>query len=307
VVLDADVVHLHWVAGFLNYPSFFRKLRGKHIVWTLHDMNPFMGIFHYGGDQMRNPQLSQLDLQSLHIKTKALTGIEYLCINALSKWIGDEAIKNAAFGRFAINSIPNGIDLGLFRPVERRVARQKLGQDTEGLVLLCVSENLDNYRKGIDLLLEALELLKSNISIRLISVGRGVLQPPEKIDYTAFGPISDEEKLALIYASADAFVTTAREDNLPNVMLEALACGTPVIGFPVGGQKDYIVPFETGVLAKEVTAKSFCMAIEEFLSSRNRFDPDKIAAFAKLHFDRGKYINDHLALYNKMLNRYKKL
>ncbi|MDH5382534.1 MAG: glycosyltransferase, partial [Cyclobacteriaceae bacterium] len=60
-IISADIIHLHWVAGFIDYLSFFRSIN-KPVVWTFHDMNPFLGGVHYTGDLLnQTPELAKLE------------------------------------------------------------------------------------------------------------------------------------------------------------------------------------------------------------------------------------------------------
>ncbi|MFD1256169.1 glycosyltransferase [Mucilaginibacter terrae] len=299
-VLDADIVHLHWVAGFVNYPTFFKSLKNKIIVWTLHDMNPFMGIFHYQGDESRNPGLHQLNKRALKIKSVALNNSKVHVV-ALSNWIAAEAQKNKVFGRFTYTSIPNGVNLNVFKPVNKGVAKQHLNIPANEHTLLFISENIDNYRKGIDILIEALALVKSSKPLRVISVGHGNLQLPEHINYTPMGAIFDEAELARIYAASDMFVIPSREDNLPNVMVEAFACGTPVVGFAIGGLKQYVIPFKTGILANNITTTDFARAIETCLENLTGFDQAYISDFARQNFDDELQASSHVNFYKQLL------
>ena len=94
------------------------------------------------------------------------------------------------------------------------------------------------------------------------------------IDIRKVGPINDNRKLVDYFSLADAFIIPSREDNLPNVMLESLACGTPVIGFPVGGIKEHVINFKTGLLADNISSESLAEAIEKFCKNQERFNSD---------------------------------
>jgi glycosyltransferase involved in cell wall biosynthesis len=301
-ILDADIIHLHWVSGFVNYLTFFKKLKHKKIVWTLHDMNPFMGIFHYKGDQLRNPGLKKIDQKAIEIKSAAFKNID-LQIVVLSNWMLEEAITNPVFKGFNYTNIPNGVDCNIFKPVDRKLAREKLNIPEEDCVILVVSERVDNYRKGIDILLEALSSVQSKIPVRIISVGKGELNlSGTNTNYTALGPIYNEKELANVYTASNLFVIPSREDNLPNVMLEAFACGIPVLGFPIGGVKQYVIPFQTGLLAEDISATALNNALEQFLLNRDRFSSLLISEYAQNKFNNNLLADNHLRFYKSLLN-----
>jgi glycosyltransferase involved in cell wall biosynthesis len=300
-VQNADIIHLHWVADFLNYPTFFKKLIAKKIVWTLHDMNPFMGVFHYKGDEERNAAYAKINNKALQIKASSLKK-GTVNIVALSNWIALEAKKNPVFNKFNFNNIPNGINCNVFFSGNKMAARKQLNIPTNELIILFVSESIANYRKGIDLLLEALPMVKSNTPIRILSVGKGNLVLPANVNYTPLGQISNENELAQIYNCADFFIIPSREDNLPNVMLEALACGVPVVGFPIGGVKQYIIDLKTGLLANEVTAAALAQAIERYTSNAQSFDQTSISEFAMNNFNEKLQVDRHINFYKQLLN-----
>jgi len=302
VVLDADIIHLHWVSGFINYPTFFKKLKHKKIIWTLHDMNPFMGIFHYKGDQIINSAFNKLDQKALQIKSATLKNTN-LQIIVLSNWMQKEAIMNPVFNKFNYTNIPNGVDCNIFKPLDKNVARKKINIPENEYVILVVAEKVDNYRKGIDILVEALSSIKSKSIVRVLSVGKGELQLTAKnVNYNALGPIYNEKELANIYAAANLFVIASREDNLPNVMLEAFACGIPVLGFPVGGVKQYVIPFVTGLLADDISAVALSKSLEQFLVNPDEFSSMKISEYAQKKFSSNLLTDNHLRFYKSLLN-----
>ena len=301
-VLDADIIHLHWVSGFVNYPTFFKKLKNKKIVWTLHDMNPFMGIFHYKGDQFRNPGLKKIDDKAIAIKSTAFKDIN-LEIVVLSNWMQQEAIMNPVFKVFNYTNIPNGVDCSVFKPADRKLARKTIDIPEDDCVILVVSERVDNYRKGIDILLEALSSVESKAPVRIISVGKGELNlSGTNINYTALGPIYNEKELANVYVASNLFVIPSREDNLPNVMLEAFATGIPVLGFPIGGVKQYVIPFETGLLAQDISATALNNALEQFLLNKDKFSSQLISEYAQKKFNNNLLSDNHLRFYKSLLN-----
>lgn len=261
----ADVYNPHWVAGFLDYGRFFRRLpAGTPFVWTLHDMNPFTGGCHYdlGCGRFRDgcgacPQLGSRDPADLsaqvhHRKAAALAHLRPATtrIVAPSAWLAREAADSALFARFRVDIIPNGLDTDVFRPQPRACARDELGLPAGGRVVLFGADSVANHRKGFDLLLEALDGLGAEREVTLAALGGGTVQVPAAAGpVVPLGRIGDARLLALAYAAADLFVLPTRADNLPNVVLEAMACGTPVVGFDVGGVPDMVRPGETGLLA----------------------------------------------------------
>jgi len=250
------------------------------MVWTLHDMNPFTGGCHY--DEQcgrfraqcgRCPQLgsgddADLSRQIWQRKQSALERIEprRLRIVALCQWMAKAVESSSLLGRFPVSIIPNGLDTEIFAPRERAEARAQLGLPAQGRLLLFVAESLRNKWKGFAHLLEALRGLKPTDNIGLMSIGRGRLETPPDLPHHHLGEIHDDRLLAAAYSAADLFVIPSVQENLPNTVMESLACGTPVAGFDVGGIPDMVRPGLTGALAPVGDSASLRKAITNLLS-----------------------------------------
>jgi len=274
-----DVVHLHWVRKFIDLSAFLATNRAP-MVWTLHDMNPFTGGCHY--DEQcgrfrercgRCPQLgsnddADLSRQIWQRKQSALERIDprRLRIAALCRWMAKAVESSSLLGRFAVSIIPNGLDTEVFAPRERSEARAQLGLPAQGRLLLFVAESLRNKWKGFAHLLEALRGLKPTDNIALASIGRGRPETPSGLPHFHLGEIHDDRLLAAAYSAADLFVIPSVQENLPNTVMESLACGTPVAGFDVGGIPDMVRPGLTGALAPMGDAAALQKVITNLLS-----------------------------------------
>ena len=260
-----DILHFHWIAGFLDIPADSNFLRGKKIVWTLHDMNPFTGGCHYADGCEgflkqcgQCPQLGSNDKNDLSWRTWKRREYAYrnldITVVAPSRWLAAEARKSTLLGRFPVHCIPNGLPLDVFRPYPKDELRKTLGISSEGKTLLFSADNVLNRRKGLTYLLEALYKIHhapEAQDLTLILLGKGG-EAVKNLNYPvkALGSLTSPSALAAAYAAADAVVLPTLEDNLPNVLLEALACGTPAVAFNVGGIPDILDHMETGYLAK---------------------------------------------------------
>jgi glycosyltransferase involved in cell wall biosynthesis len=281
-----DVYHLHWVAEFLNYRSFFRWLPSDiPVVWTLHDMNPFTGGCHYtaGCDKFVGncgvcPALgstSKADLSTAIFRRKqsaySRVNPELMRIVTPSVWLAREASRSALFRKFQVSTIPYGLDTETFRPQRRFIAREAFGVPQQLKVIMFAAQSLHDHRKGMDLLLAALDGLDDHQQIGLISMGKGPLLPEQaRFQYFPFGELTTERLMSLAYSAADLFILPTREDNLPNVVLEALACGTPVIAFDVGGLPDIVRPGVTGLLVPPENVRALREAIGALVTDDER-------------------------------------
>lgn len=304
-----DIINLHWVAGMLDYYSFFRK-NTKPVVWTLHDMSPLLGGEHYaewyseineaGEPGIRIYSKDELDLEYklASFKRKILSNNPLLHFVCPSKWLFEEVVKSGICDSSRIFHIPYGINTEVFRPIDAENYRHSLGIEPEWKVVLFVADSLNNRRKGIVYLLRALQGIETEIT--LISVGSGEIEHemPDNIKYISLGRIEDESLMAKIYSAANLFVIPSLMDNLPNTVIESLCCGTPVVGFPVGGIND-MVNNTNGILAGNISVNALKTAIRMALDRDGFFDRKRIAADAH-----GKYnLNIQAEQYLKLFQR----
>jgi len=283
-----DVVNLHWIAGFLDYEMFFPQVtRSKPIVWTLHDMNAFTGGCHYddGCERFKNscgacPQLGspvERDLSRAvwERKHRVLAGVKSGALHVVtpSRWLAEEAMRSSLFGGLPTIVIPYGIDVRAFAPRDKALARDVLGIPQEARVVLFLAEFVDNRRKGFPLLLEALPSCAKNVDrLLLVSLGSSPPKVETGASWMHLGSISDDRFVSLVYSAADVFVLPSLQDNLPNTVLEAMACGVPVVSFDAGGTIDLVRPGITGYLAPAFRVPAFASAITELLNSPAKRD-----------------------------------
>lgn len=258
-----DILNLHWISGFLDSGSMFRRVPGRtRLVWTLHDMNAFTGGCHYdaGCGRHRNscgacPQLGTTQERDLsrHIWNRRHSAYSRLAPSQLrlvapSRWMAGEIQQSALLGRFPVAVIPNGVDLDAFAPRNRAFARNALGLPQEAKVLLFAAHTIDERRKGFSVLIEALAGLREEKNLHLVAVGGYSVLPHLGIPYHPLGYISNERLLSVVYSAADLCLVPTLQDNLPNIIIESMACGTPVVGFNVGGMPDVVSDGRTGLL-----------------------------------------------------------
>lgn len=295
-IASADVIHLHWVAGMLDYHVLPQQFSGKPIVWTLHDMNPFTGGCHYAGACLNFkdscgacPQLNSTrtpDLSSYIWDTKksAYSGLD-ISIVAPSNWLACQASVSSLFREFPVSVIPNSVPTDIFKPCNREMSRLKHNIPLDAKVVLFGADDPMNRRKGFAYLMAALRenLIKlSGHSVVLAVFGRLEFDLQSVSDFPVYvaGLLESEEKLAELYGLADLFVLPSLEDNLPNTVLESMSCSTPVVAFDVGGISDMIIHKETGFLAKPASVGSLAEGILWGLSA---CDDDNVRRRCRQH------------------------
>lgn len=281
-----DIVNLHWTGHGLLQIESLAKFESP-LVWTLHDMWAFTGGCHYTGSCTRYtqqcgacPQLNSSRDKDLSRwiwkrKQKAWKSLN-LTIVTPSHWLADCARKSSLLQDQRIEVIPNGIDVQIYKPLEKTVARHALNlpQDRQ-LILFGAMLGTRDRRKGFHLLKKALNKLSRSTwhdRIALVTFGNAPAQAIAELGFTvhALGYLHDEPALALAYSAADVFVAPSLEDNLPNTILEASACGTPSIGFDIGGMRDLIEPHQTGYLCRPFETDDLMQGIIWVLEDSDR-------------------------------------
>jgi glycosyltransferase involved in cell wall biosynthesis len=275
-----DVVHLHWIARFVDYQAFFAAVpQHTPVVWTLHDMNPFTGGCHYDdgcGRYMHRcglcPQLGSSDAADLsqHIwqrKREIFAQIApgRLHIVATSHWMAATVQHSVLLGSCPVMVIPLGLDVDDFAPRSRGLARDVLGIPQDARVILFAAESLDNRRKGFVLLTKALAGLGDLPNLFLLSLGRGNSAIAAPFPHLHLRHIDNDRLLSLVYSAADIFVCPSLQEAFGQTALEALACGTPVVGFAVGGIPDIVHHGVTGLLVPPQDVVALRTAIIDLL------------------------------------------
>lgn len=300
ILQSADIINLHWVGSYLNYPRFFKNIN-KPIVWTLHDMNPFLGIAHFHGDKIYNAKNEKIEERVRKIKTSAITKNSNLTIVSLCKWMDEKASQSEAFKNRRHEIIYNSIDISLFKQYDKLSARKLLGIPAEANVFMFCCQYLTVARKGLNILVEAINKLDANVNNVFITVGGDFGEAVDK-HFLHFGTVRDERLMAMLYSASDAFLLPSLEDNLPNTMLESLCCGTPVISFSNGGMKDIIRTGINGMLLESSDSDSLAAAIDYFILNKTQFNNNTISQNSRMLFSPAHQADEYLSLYNNLLN-----
>ena len=265
---DADIVQLYNThGGYFSHSVLGVASRQKPIVWRLSDMWSFTGHCCYAYDCERwktgcgscplladEPALRTDRTAQLWRIKRRLYERANIHLVVPSRWIAGLAAQSPLVGHWPRHVIPNGVDLNVFRPIGREAAREVFGLRQDEPVVLFSSVETKAYRKGGAVLVEALNRLRDRTKkpFRLLVVGHDAREweTMVSVPVTAVETIKDDQLLAVMYSAADVFVHPALADNLPNGVLESLACGTPVVAFDVGGVSDAVRPLDTGYLAR---------------------------------------------------------
>ena len=319
---EADLIHLHWINQGMLSLKVIRKIlaSGKPVVWTMHDMWPCTGICHHartctafhsecGACPMIYSQ-KRKDLSTRIFRQKqrlyASGGIHFV---TCSHWLEGMAKQSALLANQPVSVIPNPISTTLFHPIKQTEARQKLALPTEGKLILFGSVKLTDKRKGIDYMVEACRLLakqhpalKEQLALVAVGMHAAELQPLVPFKVHNMGYVREEHQLAEIYNAADLYVIPSLDENLPNTIMEAMACGTPCVGFPTGGIPEMIDHLKNGYLTKEHSAEQLAEGIYTLLTTP-AYESLSHEAVAKVNacYSERSVANQYGQLYAKLL------
>lgn len=316
LVQEADVIHLHWVNhGLLSLKGIGRLLHlQKPVVWTMHDLWEATGICHYPGECTRfmedcgccplleSNRSHDLSARVMRRKQEVMKNTNTNFVGC-SKWLADQAKQSAlALGnRYSV--VPNPIDTELFSPGDKVAVRRRLGLPLDKQLVLFGAVNAADKRKGLDYLIEASQLLKGEADwMELVMCGQLKAAPSEPFGLKVheMGYVSDSAKMADLYRAADLFVIPSLEENLPNMIMEAMACGTPCVGFKIGGIPEMITPGVTGYLAEYRSADDLAKGIREVLMMPEAGKAARL--FVEEHYAPEVVANAYIKLYKEGLN-----
>jgi len=317
---DADLVHLHWINGGGLSVDDLKHIH-KPIVWTLHDMWGFTGGCHYDAGcngflsgcgrcpMLKSDNPADLSALGAEQKASAYALSENLTIVGLSRWMVDSAAKSFAMRGLAIKQLPNPIDVDVFRPEDRLLARARLGisLDTRLIAFGAVAAIGDD-RKGFRQLIAALRLLnqQGHSNIELAIFGGSSSQHSLETHYKAhyFGHVSCDEQLRDVYSAADVMVVPSLQEAFGQTATEAMACGTPVVAFSATGLIDIVDHKRNGYLARPFSASSLAEGITWVLDAehsdqlRNQARSKAVSQFAN-----ERVALDYLALYKSCVSQ----
>ena len=278
---EADVIHLHWInQGMLSLNGICKILRsGKPVVWTMHDIWPATGICHltlgchYFVNRCANCKYlpgggGSNDLASrIWQKKQQMQVDENIYYVACSRWLESEAKTSALLKGQKITSIPNPIDTHIYKKGNKEEARQRLGLPLDKKLILFASQRVTNENKGMSYLVEACKSLGGQYEVMIL--GGHAEEVVEQLPMKAYplGYVNEEQRIVDVYNAADVFVLPSLSENLPNTIMEAMACGVPCVAFKVGGIPEEIDHLKNGYVAAyrdaEDLAKGIAWVLEE--------------------------------------------
>ncbi len=283
---EADIIHLHWInQGMLSLKQIRKILEtGKPVVWTMHDIWPATAICHLTLECRRfetqcqqcrllpgNGSVNDLAFRIWRRKQRMFEGKRVSFVTC-SQWLAGEARRSALLRGQKVLSIPNPIDTHLYHPGDKKKARQQLGLPLEGRIILFASQRVTNINKGVNFFIDACRMMverhpecKETTSVALLGGHAEEVESRLPFKTIPLGYVSDERQIVLVYQAVDVFVLPSLSENLPNTIMEAMACGVPSVGFQIGGIPEIIDHQENGYVAKYKDAEDLAKGIRYVL------------------------------------------
>lgn len=327
-VWQPDVIHLHNLhggRGIIPLAILPHAAKTAPIVWTLHDMWLTTGHCAYslGCERWRVgcgdcPDLS-LYPHLLRDKTRAIVAEKAPLLaeaNPIlvtpSQWLANVAALSPATKQLRSRVIANGVDLSLFAPDHRDQKRAEMNIGPDDVTIMFAAETLSgDPRKGAIELRQAVSILsnqKRDAPIHVILMGNAgdeVLAGLPNLKPHNIGYVSDPLTAAQLYAAADLFVCPSLQDNLPNTLLEASACGTASLVFDGSGSGETIEDGVTGAIVELGDTATLAQQISKLISNPDRLREMGQAARARaenLYSDERMAV-DYLNLYQNLIEQ----
>lgn len=288
----ADIIHLHWVNNYLDHPSFLRKIK-KPIVWTLHDEGFFYGIAHYSNSVLKG---NEMECRYAQIKREALSDVANLCVVLLSNFMKRKFENHELLKGRMVRVINNMVDTTQFHPLSRKQARKRFGVTDNDIVFAFTAVDIGEERKGLAMLSMVIAEL-NNPRFKILAIGgnpQNVVLPNVVPVGTMLGAESISEALSI----ADYYAMPSYQEAFAQSPMEAMACGLPVVVFPVSGTSE-LVNEDNGIICDDFTPEALRRGIETLMS--RQYNPEKIRQDMINRFSPKAIAEKYIELYKEVL------
>ena len=299
-IKEADIVHLHWIGNFVDYESFFPKI-DKPIVWTIHYQNPGLGGFHLTSwKDKASESFKKLDDDLMKVKQRAYNKALNMTLVAISSQMCDYFKNNTLLKDFPIVKIHNGIERDSFVMLDKQKCREILSIPEKAKVFVFVSYDIHDDNKGLNKLIEALEIMHIPETI-LLCMGNYKKTVNASFKICCEGFVSNNRLQSIYYSAADFLVMPSLQETFAQSPMEAMACGTPVIAFPCSGTRD-LINDKNGVVCDDFTIDALRKGISTAMI-RN-YNRDVIRQDLLERFSYNIIAKHYFKLYESVLSKY---
>ena len=292
----ADVIHLHHVSDYLDYPTFFQGIGSIPVVWTLHDESFFYGLAFYEDHWKPEHPLEQYYKEMKH---RALAQVKTMGVVMLSEYYRKKFCNSELLDKREVRVINNAVDTAKYYPIPKTDARRQLGLSMDDTMIAFSAFVVTDPRKGLDKLSEVVSRI-GNPHIKIVAVGKNIHHRswPNVIE---MGFKDTAESLCEVFSACDLFAMPSKQEAFALTPMQAMACGLPVVAFPVSGTSE-LINEHNGVVCTDFTVEALQEGIMTLMSRKydaaairqdiiNRFSPIDIA-------DR------YCSLYNDLLKKF---
>lgn len=270
--LKPDLINIHWIGNEMISLKQISKIKTP-IIWTPHDMWLYSGAEHYTydkrfidgyNDSNKNKEETGLDLNKWVWRRKKKYLNKNIKIISSSNW-QDKNIKNSKLLRENQTfKIPYPIDLDFWQPIERKIAKKKLGWDCDKIHLLFgISDYSRRKIKGLDIALDIFN--KFNNKKYILNIfGNLNKNHIDKKNINLLGTIKDKSFFKDLYSASDLLLHPSRLENFGLIPLEALSCGLPILINKNTGTNDLILSDQMGHILEDEKISNFETIINWF-------------------------------------------
>lgn len=314
--INPDIVHFHWINNGMIRIEDLLKINAP-IVWSLHDNWAFTGGCHIMWEcekykdkcgacpRLGSKKENDLSRKIFNRKQKTFSKVKNMTIVGLSRWLNNCSLNSTLLkGRRHVN-LPNPIDTNIFKPFDKQTSRELWNlSNNKKLILFGAMNATSDINKGFQLLKDAISQIEHQ-NIELVVFGNNEPKESQKFGFKTHyvGNLHDDISLVTLYSAVDVMIVPSIQENLSNTIMESLACGTPVVGFDIGGNSDLIEHQNNGYLVKPFDTFDLANGIEWILNASN-YEVLCLNAKDKIlqEFDNAIVVNKYVKLYEEILN-----
>lgn len=289
----ADVVHLHHINDYVDFPSFFRGIGSKPVVWTLHDESLFYGLVSYRDNWLPDHPLEQ---HYAEVKRRALMQAKSLSVVFLSEYMKKEYEGHERLHGYEVRVVNNAVDTTIYRPTSKDEARRRLGLSEDDILIAFSAFIASDPRKGLDKLSEAVSRI-DNPCLKIVAMGKNIhhCSWPNVIE---MGFKDTAESLCEVFSACDFFAMPSMQEAFALTPMQAMACGLPVVAFPVSGTSE-LINDANGVICRDYTVDSLVEGLKTIMS--RKYDANAIRQDMKNRFSPTIIAQKYIKIYKSLL------